>query len=367
MDRSGNVFQMRSLGENACFAASNSSHGFQSYYSDFFDRESIGRVYAIKGGPGTGKSRFMREVAQSGAARGWTAEMIYCSSDADSLDGVILTKNGVSLALLDATAPHVYEPTRPGFREEIVNLGEFWDAEALRRQREEIEALNEQKGNAYKRAYRYLSAYGDVSENRRALVAPYLKEKAIDRFAERLLQNSPTGEGCQFSTALMHSVGLQGAVGFDTYFAQAKTILLIEDCRGGGERMMQALYRAAAQKGLRVRVSRDPILSDSVDGLFLCESRWMISTCPSELCRFPHRTVSTRRFVDTGRMRSVRASVNFTERMRSALLSEAMLEMENVKRHHFRLEEIYAASMDFEAKERFTKSFCNSLFGLQNE
>lgn len=367
MDRSGNIFQMRSLGENACFAASNSSHGFQSYYSDFFDRESIGWVYAIKGGPGTGKSRFMRDVAQAGEANGWTAELIYCSSDADSLDGVILTKNGASMAFLDATAPHVYEPTRPGFREEIVNLGVFWNAEKLHQKKEEIESLNAQKGNAYRRAYRYLSAYGEISENRRALVAPYLKERAIERFAQKLLQRIPNGDGFQFSTALMHSIGMQGAVGFDTYFAQAETILLIEDCRGCGERLMEALYRTAAQKGLCVRVSRDPILSDSVDGLFLCESRMMISTCPSELCRFPHRTVSTRRFVETGRMRNVRASVNFTERMRSALLSEAILEMENVKRHHFRLEEIYAASMDFEAKEQFTKSFCNSLFGLQNE
>ena len=65
-------------------------------------------------------------------------------------------------------------------------------------------------------------------------------------------------------------------------------------------------------------------------------------------------------------MHAIRASVNFTERMRSALLSEALLEMEKVKELHFRLEEIYAASMDFAAKEEFTKSFCNSIFDLQN-
>ncbi len=367
MDRSNQFFEMRSLGENACFAASNSSHGFHSYYSEFFDRESIRRLYAIKGGPGTGKSRFMREVAEAGRTHGWTAEMIYCSSDADSLDGVILSKNGESVAFLDATAPHVFEPTHPGFREEIINLGQFWDADALRRQREEIESLNAQKGNAYKRAYRYLSAYGELTENRRALVAPYIKRKAIFHFAEKLLQKVPNGRDFQVSTALMHSIGMRGAVGFDTYFAASDSIILIEDCRGCGEIMMEELYQAAMQKGLRVKVSKDPILSDSLDGLFLCDSRMMFSTCPDTLCKFPHRTVSTRRFVETGKMRSVRASINFTERMRDALLSEAILEMEKVKQHHFRLEEIYAASMDFGAKEAFTKSFCNSLFHLQNE
>ena len=187
MDRKKSSETVRSLGENAYFAASNSAHGFHSYYDECFDRKEITRLFAIKGGPGTGKSRFMRDVAEWGERVGWSAEMIYCSSDPDSLDGVILTRNGEGIAVLDATAPHVYEPSRPGYREEIVNLGEFWNAELLRGHRDELDALNRRKKEAYRRGYRFLCGYEAMEENRRQLVAPFLREQAIAEFAAKLI------------------------------------------------------------------------------------------------------------------------------------------------------------------------------------
>ena len=98
---------IRKTDEDAYFAASNSAEGFFSYYPQCFDASRIRHVYAVKGGPGTGKSRFLRDVAQAGESLGWQCEYIYCSSDPDSLDGVILTGEETCIALVDATAPHM--------------------------------------------------------------------------------------------------------------------------------------------------------------------------------------------------------------------------------------------------------------------
>ena len=87
---------MIKTGEDAYFAASNSEAGFHSYYSECFEASHIGRIYAVKGGPGTGKSRFLRDVAEYATAKGSRCEYIYCSSDAASLDGVIL-QDGVDV------------------------------------------------------------------------------------------------------------------------------------------------------------------------------------------------------------------------------------------------------------------------------
>lgn len=366
MDRKKSSETVRSLGENAYFAASNSAHGFHSYYDECFDRKEITRLFAIKGGPGTGKSRFMRDVAEWGERVGWSAEMIYCSSDPDSLDGVILTRNGEGIAVLDATAPHVYEPSRPGYREEIVNLGEFWNAELLRGHRDELDALNRRKKEAYRRGYRFLCGYEAMEENRRQLVAPFLREQAIAEFAAKLMQGVPVETQFRPEIALMRSVGMCGQVCFDTYFAQARKIFLIEDCRGSARLLMDALYRRAEEKRLRVRVSRDPILPDQIDGLFLCGSGLCFALCLPENCTYPFRKITMRRFVDTGRMRPVRQMVNYTERLRRAMLAGAVEEMDQVRRYHFQIEQIYIAAMDFAAKEEFTKAFCESLFGLKN-
>ena len=149
--------------EDAYFAASNSERGFRSYYGECFDAPEVQRLYAVKGGPGTGKSRFLREVAKSGTRAGLQCEYVYCSSDPDSLDGIVLSKGREErIALLDATAPHVYEPRHPGVREEIVNLGTFWNADRLFEQRETIGELQKRKQEAYSRAYRYLAGAGEM-------------------------------------------------------------------------------------------------------------------------------------------------------------------------------------------------------------
>ena len=226
---------IRSTGEHAYFAASNSAGGFFSYYSECFDAERVKRVYAVKGGPGTGKSRFLREVSACGEGRGWRSEYIYCSSDPDSLDGVILSHGDACVALLDATAPHVYEPCHPGVREEIVNLGAFWSTEKLAERAGEIGEWNKEKSKAYRRAYRYLSGVGEMTRTRDELVAPFIRREKLRGFVRRLAQGIPVGKGFSSRPALIHSVGMRGQVGFDTYFAEAERIYRIVDCRGAGQ------------------------------------------------------------------------------------------------------------------------------------
>ncbi len=355
---------IRSTGENAYFAASNSTSGFYSYYAELFDAAQIKHVYAIKGGPGTGKSRFLREVAEAAERHERTCEYIYCSSDPTSLDAVILTDaQGESIALLDATAPHVYEPRLPGAREEIVNLGDFWDAALLEERKEEIETLNRAKGDAYRRAYRYLAGFGEMTRNRDTLVAPAIRREKLRRLAERLIFSLPRGREYSVKPALMHSIGMRGEVGFDTYLAQAQKIYLIEDCRGASNYLMAELGDAAREWRQAVRVSHDPVEPEKIDGLFLRGSGVAFVVCRAEDCRYPYRKIGMRRFVDASLIKRVRAEVNFTERMRRAMKSAAVDALEKVRESHFRLEEIYSATMDFEKKESFTKDFCERLFG----
>lgn len=357
---------MRSNGENAYFVASNSAEGFHSDYSEAFDHARVKRLFAVKGGPGTGKSRFLREVATYGEGVGYRCEYIYCSSDPDSLDGVILSRGEDCIALLDATAPHVYEPSRPGFREEIVNLGDFWDASALAGRAEEIERLQNRKSQAYARAYRYLGGVGAMCRNRDALVASHVDHDSIDRLAHRLMRDVKPGRGCEIYPALIRSVGMRGEVGFDTYFRRADKILLIEDCHGIAQYLTRALLGIAREKGLHLFLSHDPIFPDRIDGIFLCESRIAFVVASDEECTLPCKHIRMRRFLDTAGMREVRGEIHFCERMRRLMLEGAKEALACVREHHFGLEELYISAMRFSEKEAFTKIFCERLFDLQN-
>ncbi len=355
--------------EQAYFAASNSRNGFHSYYEQCF-RHKVDRLLYIKGGPGTGKSTLMRRVARYGEVRGYRAEYYYCSSDADSLDAVLLYGKQGSVGLLDATAPHAMEPTLPGVAEEWIDLGQFWNADALAVRQEDVMRLNKEKSDGYRAAYRYLAGAGEVSDVLWDAVAPCVDMTKLSRTVARLLKGTTKREGRgNVSIGLCDSVGMKGRIRLDTYLRQAARVCLIEDYLDTAYLLTRELGQRAMEQGIDVRVSYHPILPDRIDALMLEDSKTVFLVCETEKIEVlrgvaPHgRVVSMRRLVEPTVMRGKRESIRQTYRLREALIGGAQDELKKVSRAHFELESIYSAAMDFEAKERYTGALCERLFG----
>lgn len=142
------------------FAAANGIGGFSSLFSEVFSAIAYKRIYIIKGGPGSGKSTFLHRLANACTRRGIRTEKILCSSDPDSLDGLVLPEQ--KIALLDGTAPHAAEPRLPGATETILNFFDFYDCDSLREHKEELLTLSEEKVYMYQSAYRLLHALGPL-------------------------------------------------------------------------------------------------------------------------------------------------------------------------------------------------------------
>jgi len=100
------------------FPGGNTGLGFFSFYDELSD-PSARRIYVIKGGPGVGKSTFMRRIADEVIKLGQDAEFLCCASDNDSYDGVRFPDLGI--IMLDGTAPHVVDPKNPGAVDTIIH------------------------------------------------------------------------------------------------------------------------------------------------------------------------------------------------------------------------------------------------------
>ena len=85
------------------FPGGNTSQGFHSFYHHIIPLDAT-RIFVMKGGPGVGKSTFMKTIAESLLAQGYSVEFHCCSSDNDSLDGIVIPQIGI--AMIDGTAPH---------------------------------------------------------------------------------------------------------------------------------------------------------------------------------------------------------------------------------------------------------------------
>ena len=144
------------------FASANTANGFISRFENIFDPEKFNQIYIIKGGPGTGKSSLMKCLEKTAMERNIDVENFLCSSDPNSLDGIILKER--KIAVLDGTSPHNFEPHYPGAIENIINSGSFWNCEQLSKNKLEIINLMKEKNRYYKRAYRFLKSYGETEE-----------------------------------------------------------------------------------------------------------------------------------------------------------------------------------------------------------
>lgn len=136
------------------FPGGNTSLGFYSFY-DYIIGTDATRIFVIKGGPGVGKSTFMRKIGEAMLERGYDVEYHCCSSDNGSLDGVVIP--AIRVAMLDGTAPHVVDPKNPGAVDEILHLGDHWNVAGLKDNKKEILDSNREVGRLFKRAYGYLA------------------------------------------------------------------------------------------------------------------------------------------------------------------------------------------------------------------
>ena len=346
------------------FAASNSSEGFKSYYKEIF--EETDRLYVIKGGPGTGKSSLMKRVAAEAEREGFEVEYYYCSSDPTSLDGILMSTTIGKIGMVDGTYPHVWEPTYSGVKEEIVNLGEFWDSRALREQKNEIFSLSNKKSTAFKRAYSYLRSCGNLRAVTDSLLRKATDFEKLQSAAERLARSLDFDEG-EFSNApaLVSAVSMQGRVRFDTIEENSKKIWRVGDFYGVGQWFFDAFIGSLHKYESRARISYDCIEPRYCDGVFLEDKRlgFVLSRDKGEdNDGESERFINPKRFVRTERIREIRGELRYASKLYSECLDGALHALGEVKVYHFLLEDIYRHTMDFAALTDYSRHLIKKIF-----
>ena len=339
--------------KNTYFAAVNSGKGFVSYFSEVFGNGKIKRRYIIKGGPGTGKSSFMRCVAEFAEARGREVEYFRCSSDPDSLDGIIVDG---SMAVLDGTAPHLYEPRLVGAEDEIINLGQFWDADRLYLRYNDVAVLSAMKSEAYSKAYRFLSASMNVSEINSLLTERAVNKEKAQAAARRLLRQMKDGEGFELRYGIVNAIGMGGLAHIPTLERKAKKLYFIYDHYGLGWHFLAAVIEGAVEKGLKTQVSYDPLEPHKPDGVYFPDGGIALTVSEDE-APVGASSVNMNRFIDSTALDGVKSEYRHNRRLYEALLSSALEALSEAGGYHFELEKIYGSCMDFDAESRYTEEF----------
>lgn len=349
--------------ERKFFAASNSCDGFKNYYGECFERAD--RLYIIKGGPGTGKSTFMKLIGNMAQGEGYYTEHYFCSSDYTSYDGVLFKKKGEYIGLIDGTFPHPYIEKLPGVREEILNLGTFWDSGILRKNGEKIRSLAVNKTSCYDNAYSYLRTCGNLREVLNSYMADKINTEKIQKEAEKLTRDIQRGSKFSCIPTPVNSIGMLGTSHFDTYEALSDKIYML--CgENGAHELLCGIFKCAQEKELSIRTAPNPIYFGEFDGIYLEESGvWfvreealndkVIDEYQSKIKR-----INMQRFELEG-AGDKRSEKKYCKKLIDEALEGARMSLSSAGKYHFEIEEIYKSAMDFSGVNSFANEFCQKI------
>lgn len=348
------------------FLGANSCDGFVSHFGDCYLAEQGFNVYIIKGGPGTGKSSFLKQIGAKALDKGLKVDLCPCSSDPDSLDGLVLPQ--LKTVLLDGTAPHMLEPKYPGVCEEIVNLGEFWNSEKLKKAKEKIMLATAENKLYHKRASAYLLALGVIMRDNIALQKNATDIKKVKAFSEALSKKYLKAKGFYGSEQVRFLSGItpKGVVSFPkTISNTCENLIIIRDSKGFVSSLICEHFRKnALSSGYDIISYKSPFLPASVYEHIVIPELSLAVVTENNYISFDSdsRRIHSRRFTDITALTKVKNHLLFNKKMGAELLKSAVETLYLAKATHDTLEKFYIDAMDFSGVEKIAEKIQGEIF-----
>ncbi|MCC8131735.1 MAG: hypothetical protein LUC38_06810 [Oscillospiraceae bacterium] len=306
-------------------------------------------TYIIKGGPGTGKSSMMKKIASMVSDLD-EPEIYYCSSDPNSLDAVLF--DNLKVIIADGTAPHVIEPTYPGAREVLVDLGECWNLDSLSADKNGIIDATNRNLRYHALAKKYLSAIISVNEDIMSIGDSALDCEKLGSYCERLSaklfpkKKSPDHQG-KIKFRQMTSFTPDGVKTFNNLFENLDVYKIEDDCFSVTDKLLKQLAGCARDNGYDVLISKNVFLSGSVyQHMIIPEiGTDFVSGVPLDT---NSTKINAMRFYDKDILRDKHKRLMFDEGIVKELTDEMISALRTAKDIHDELESYYIKAMDFD-------------------
>ncbi|MCD7823820.1 MAG: hypothetical protein LUG86_07390 [Oscillospiraceae bacterium] len=323
--------------------------GFTTHLRDDIESGEF-TTYIIKGGPGTGKSSLMKKIASSLSDLD-EPEIYYCSSDPYSLDAVLF--DNLKIIIADGTSPHVIEPTYPGAREILVDLGECWNLESLSSSKSGIIDSTNRNQRYHALAKKYLSAIISVNEDIMSIGDSALDCSKLDAYLERLStrlfpkKKASESQG-RIRFRQMTSFTPVGVMTFTNLFEHLNVYKIEDSSFAVTDKLLKQLARRATDNGYNVLISKNVFMSGSVyQHVIIPEiATAFVSGISDDIAN--STKINSMRFYDRDILKDKRKRLEFDEGIIKELIDEMVCALKTAKDIHDELESYYINAMDFQ-------------------
>jgi len=330
------------------FPGGNTPFGFYNYFDFILPAADANRRIFLKGGPGTGKSTLMKTIAAALIRNGYTVHLLHCSSDPDSLDAIVAPALGFCMA--DGTAPHICDPIYPGATDEIINLGQFWDAEKIHENKNNIMAVSKEISSAFSSAYDYLASAAHVLEHQTKLALKHADRKGITHrlnalIADLDLQPHVCKPG-KIKKGFLSGITPKGIVNYLSVFAGEKIkTIRVKSSFDLSTLFLNPLANLLMQNGADIYLFYCPMQPDSkIEHIYLPEENLLITTKNAY-----HTCEETADEIDLDEYIDLYPEKHTDTEIINLLLKHAVNSIEKAKSLHDDLERFYVPHMNFNA------------------
>lgn len=353
------------------YTCGNTAKGFYDLFESSL--QGLDKIFILKGGPGTGKSSLIKKIGEVWVSKGYDIEFIHCSSDNNSLDGVIIPK--LKVGIVDGTAPHVIEPKAPGAIEDYVNLGVAWNSDYLKDYKNTIIDIKQLINECYKQAYCLFEKALTIHDEWEKIYIANMDFAKADKLTEEiintLLQNHSLIKSPIIKHRFMGGSTPKGARDFvENLTSSVSKRYFIKGRPGSGKStLLKKLARRAEERGFDVEVYHCGFDPNSLDMVILRELDVCIfdSTAPHEY--FPSR--DSDEIIDMySELITQGTDEKYSEELKSIVsrykraISEGTSFLSKAKSLHDDLEKIYISSMNFHKINEIVKDINDKIADL---
>lgn len=354
------------------FPGGNTSKGFYSFYRYILPQETARRIICIKGGPGTGKSSLMKKIGQYFNEKGYDIEYHHCSSDNNSLDGVVIKE--LNIALLDGTAPHVVDPVNPGAVDEILNMGECWNEDGFKAHRNAIVSINKQVGKTFKHAYRYIGASRIIHDDWSSYNSETLNISKLNNFKENLknelFRNTDVSVTANSRHLFATAFTPNGIVTYiDSISAGCKHIYVLKGGPGTSKTStLSYIFEEAIKRGLYVEVYHDPLIPERIEHICIPNLSTAILTSNEINTRdFDGKQINMNDFQNKILLDRNKSDIEKSKETFYLLLNKGLSIISEAKALHDELEKHYIPNMNFDKVQEKTNEVINKILAYEKE
>lgn len=346
------------------FPGGNTPDGYFSFFDTAIPWSESKKNFILKGGPGVGKSTIMKKLAKTLSEKDLNLELLHCTADSESLDGIFLPDHNI--AVLDGMAPHILDPKFPGCIDEIVNLGEYWDEEGIRNSKAGILDTQSRISGCYGRGYSYLKAASFIMKNIEKLYAKSVDVHKVDLITEDIynavFKDIAPEKTAKFRKLFATAITPEGEISFlDHLFKDMKQKYILSGPPGTYiPQILERVLTYAISKGLNVEAFYCPMNYQKIEHIIIKDLQLGFVTSVNPHVLHPESIaqkdiiIDMSQAMDSSKISAYEGALKEDCETYRMLFDKAVASFSDITALHDDLELYYVHNMDFNKVDRIT-------------